>query len=121
MPVKKYQTDEERLEARRAAARRFYESHKDDEVFKIKNREKSKAYHELNKQHIAAKARIHYWSNEEYRNNKLDRSADRYINDSEYRQKTILAASKRYWDKRAAKLEAAEGITKSTGGAESPI
>ncbi len=114
MRTKKYKTDEERLEARRVANRKYYEQHKDDEAFKIKNREKAKAYHELNKQHIAAKARVHYWSDENYRNNKLNCLATRYYTDSEYREKTILAASKRYWDKRAEKLEAAEEVAKST-------
>jgi hypothetical protein len=114
MPVKKYHTDEERLEARRASVRKYYEQHKDDESYRIKNRESVKAYHELNKQHLAAKARVHYWSDESYRNNKLNSLANRYSTDSEYREKTILAARKRYWDKRTQKLEATEEVAKST-------
>ncbi len=114
MRTKKYHTEEERLEARRASVRKYYEKNKDDEDYKAKNRERVKAYHELNKQHLAAKARVHYWSDETYRNNKLNSLANRYSTDSEYREKTILAARKRYWDKRAQKLEATEDVEKST-------
>jgi hypothetical protein len=108
MPAKKYHTEEERLEARRAAARRFYESHKNDEAFKESQRLSKKKFNDSNRELVALKSRQFYWSNEKYRNAKLDRLADRYSNDDEYRQKTILAASKRYWDKRTATLEELE-------------
>jgi hypothetical protein len=113
MPVKKYHTDEERLEARRASARRYYEAHKHEETFKESQRLSKKKFNDSNRELVALRSRQFYWSNDEYRNTKLDRLADRYSNDDEYRQKTILAASKRYWDKRTATLE--EQSKESTG------
>jgi hypothetical protein len=84
MPTKKYHTEEERLEARRASGRAHMAKY---------NRE--------NKELLATKARLYYWSNDNYRNAKLDRLADRYrSNDDGYRERTLLAASQRYWDKR---------------------
>ncbi len=114
MPRKATLTDEQRLENRRAYARKYYQSRKNDEDFKERQRQYKKKFNDSNRELVALKSKEFYWSNESYRNAKLDKLADRYSNDDEYRQKTILAARKRYWDKRTKDLAEADGDAKST-------
>jgi uncharacterized membrane protein (DUF106 family) len=68
MPVKKYHTDEERLEARRASAKRFYENHKHEEAFKERQRQSTKKFNESHRELVALRSKQYYWANESYRN-----------------------------------------------------
>jgi hypothetical protein len=67
MPAKKYHTEEERLEARRACAKRFYENHKHEEAFKERQRVSTKKFNESHRELVALRSKQYYWANEKYR------------------------------------------------------
>jgi hypothetical protein len=106
MPAKKYHTEEERLEARRASAKRFYENHKHDEAFKERQRLSTQKFNESHRELVALRSKQYYWANAKYRNQKLDRSSERYSTDEEFKNRVMTAARQRYWDRRAVELEA---------------
>lgn len=94
MPRKKYQTEEERLEARRERSRRYYQRTKDNltEEQKEKRREASKAWHKRNPH-----------QQKQYRASGKHRlSADKNIEENKltYRltERTRLYAKEQGWD-----------------------
>lgn len=100
----KYKTDEERLEARRATARRHYEKNKDDPEYRAKRKEAGIRYYENNREKVAEKAMNYYHVNKEYRDKKLEQVKQRFL-DPEYKEQHNIRCKQRYWEKRAKFLE----------------
>jgi len=103
MPIVKYKNDEERLEARRQSAKKYYEKKKSDPKFVEYHRESTKKYNEANREMIAEKSRIYYNTCYEYRAKKLQRSAERWRNDEDFRNRNLKACNERNKIKRLEK------------------
>lgn len=100
MPARKYNTEEERLQARREAAKRYHEEHKHDPKYIETRRACTKRYIEKNRELFALRSREYYHRNEAYRFKKLDRCAARWRDDPEFRERNLRASNERSWAKK---------------------
>ena len=101
----KYNTEEERLEARKASARRFYEKNKDNPEYRARKTEASKKFYQNNREVVNEKAVEYYHSNKEYRERKLQQTKERLQKDPNYKKVQNEQNKERYWRNKALMLE----------------
>jgi hypothetical protein len=97
MPAKKYNTQEERLAARRESARRFYENNKHNPKYVAMRKQATQRFIDSNKEYVAARSKLYYWTNDQYRERRLTQCAEKYANDESFRERAIATALERYW------------------------
>ena len=101
----KYKTEEERLEARRASAKKFYEKNKDNPEYRAKKALISKKFYENHREEVNEKAVEYYHKNNEYRERKLQKTKERLINNPDFRKEQNEINKERYWKNKALMLE----------------
>ena len=101
----KYNTDEERLEARRNYAKAYYERNKDNPEYKAKKRAIQLQYCENNREAMNEKSKAYYHNKKEYRETKILKMKQSLIADPELRAVLNEQNKARYWMNKARMLE----------------
>lgn len=101
----KYNTDEERLEARRKSAKAYYERHKNDPEYREKKRINQLNYCENNREAMNEKSKEYYHRQKEYRERKIQQLKQRLIENPELRTVRNEQNKERYWRNKALMME----------------
>jgi hypothetical protein len=101
----KYETEEERLEARRRSAKAYYERNKHNPEYLEKKRISQVNYCQNNRETMNEKSKEYYHRKKEYRERKIEQIKQRLINEPELRIVRNEQNKARYWMNKARMLE----------------
>lgn len=101
----RYDTEEERIEAKRRSAKAYYERNKHDEKYKEMKKASQEAYCKNNREAINEKSKAYYHREKDYREKKIEQIKQRLIDEPDLKNIRNEQNKARYWINKTRMLE----------------